>query len=49
MTSMYLNKDQIDYFNNNGYLIIQSYWGNDTVNCLKNEINNVLDSLNGIY
>ena len=51
MTSMYLNEDQIDHFHKNGYLVIQSFWGDDTnstIHCLKNEINHLLDSLNGI-
>lgn len=45
LETRYLSKEQIDFFNINGYLVIERFWNEDVVVRLKNEINEILNNL----
>ena len=38
----FLRKDQIEHFNTNGYLVIENFWDNALVECLKNRITEII-------
>eukprot|EP01038_Epipyxis_sp_PR26KG_P014446 gene14446-19385_t len=40
----YLSPEQIIYFNENGFLVIEKFWDTDTVNKLKNKIIKLIES-----
>lgn len=41
----YISSQQIQYFNENGYLVIPNFWNRDTVEELKAEMTNILRKL----
>lgn len=42
---MYLTPSQVDFFNNQGYLVIERFWTNDVVDELRSRIKHILDTL----
>ena len=42
---MYLTTDQISNFKNEGYLVLEDFWNIETIQCLKDKMNNIISSL----
>eukprot|EP01035_Chromulina_nebulosa_P017866 gene17866-23482_t len=42
---MFLSQNQIDFYNENGYLLISDFWNDETIDILRNKINKIVNSL----
>jgi phytanoyl-CoA hydroxylase len=42
----YLTSEQIEFFHQNGYLLIPNFWSSDVVESLRNEIQIIISQLN---
>ena len=41
----YLSQTDVDFYNENGYLLIPNFWNQETITTLTNRINHIIDNL----